>query len=120
VRGKRAAWLSGPEKSRHLRQLATAPGMGFEAMIASRLGLDESGMGGGVPVFKFGADSTVPGEGRFVGTGGGAAASLLLKPISRADRRGGGGAIGLFVRLLTLDTSFEACRCGNAGTGRGA
>ena len=88
-------------------------------MMASRFGLDENGIGGDIPVFRFGAVPEVTGEGRFVGTGGGAD-SLLLKPISRADRRGGGGTIALLTRLVTLDVSFEACRCGNAGTGRGA
>jgi hypothetical protein len=109
VRSKWAAWLSGPEKSRHLRQLAAAPGLGFEAIIASRLGRDESGIGGGAPVFRFGVDSEVTADGRFVGTGG--TRSLLLKPISSADRRGG-GAITLFAR------SFEACLWGNDGGSR--
>jgi hypothetical protein len=77
--------------------------------MASRLGRDESGMGGGAPVFRFGADSEVTADGRFVGTGG--TGSLLLKPISSADRRGG-GAITLFAR------SLEACLWGNDGGSR--
>jgi hypothetical protein len=66
-------------------------------------------MGGGAPVFRFGVDSEVTADGRFVGTGG--TDSLLLKPISSADRRGG-GAITLFAR------SFEACLWGNDGGSR--
>ena len=95
-----------------MRQLATAPGFGLEAMMASRLGLDERGTGGGIPAV--GAESDVAVVGRFEGTKGGAVA-LLSKPISNADRRGGGGAIA----LLFCDISFEACLCGRAGTGRG-
>jgi hypothetical protein len=84
-------------------------------MIASSLGLDERGIGGGVPAFRFGADSEVTAEGRFVGTGGGAG-SLLLKPISNADLRGG-GTIALFARLFN-GVLFEACLWGSDGGSR--
>jgi hypothetical protein len=79
-------------------------------MMALRFGLDDIGTGGGVP--RFGAESEATAGGRVEGTGGGDDA-LLLKPISNADRRGGGGAITLFVR----EVSFENCLCGSAGTG---
>ena len=84
-------------------------------MIAFKLGLEESGMGGGAPAFIFGADSEVTAEGRFIGTGGGAG-SLLLKPISNADLRGG-GTIALFARLVN-GVSFEACLWGSDGGSR--
>jgi hypothetical protein len=50
-RGKRAAWASGAEKSRQIRQFtgATAFGFGFEAEIAAMSGREESGIGGGDP-----------------------------------------------------------------------
>lgn len=79
-------------------------------MMALRFGLDDMGTGGGAP--RAGAESDVTAGGRVEGTGGGVAA-LLLKPMSNADRRGGGGAISLFVR----EVSFEDCLCGSAGTG---
>jgi hypothetical protein len=52
-------------------------------MIASSLGLDDSGIGGGAP--GEGVDCDVTASGRVEGTGGGEGA-LLLKPISNADR----------------------------------
>jgi hypothetical protein len=87
-----------------------APGFGLEAMIAFRFGLDDIGTGGGTP--RAGTELDVTVGGRVEGTGGGVAA-LLLKPISNADRRVGGGAITLFVR----EVSFDDCLCGSAGTG---
>ena len=83
-------------------------------MIASRLGLDDNGIGGGT--FGEGVDLDVTADGREEGTGGGEGA-LLLKPISNADRWGGrcggGGATALFTRGASLD----ACLCGMTGAG---
>jgi hypothetical protein len=81
----------------------------LEAIIAFRLGLEDIGIGGGTP--GAGAESGVTAGGLFEGTGG--VAGLLLKPISRADRRGG-GAITLFALWVE---SFEASLRGNAGGG---
>jgi hypothetical protein len=86
-----------------------APGFGLEAIIAFRFGLDDIGTGGGTP--RAGAELVVTAGGRVEDTGGGVVV-LLLKPISSADRRVGGGAITLFVR----EVSFENCLCGSAGT----
>lgn len=61
--------------------------------MASSFGLDAIGIGGGAPVA--GKDCVVDGVGRVCGTGGGLGA-LLLKPISKADLRGGGGTRVLF------------------------
>jgi len=80
--------------------------------MASILGRDERGTGGGVPAV--GAESNVVVVGRLEGTEGGDGI-LLSKPISNADRRDGGGATA----LLFCDISFEGCLCGRAGTGRG-
>ena len=65
-----------------MRHCATAPGLGlgFEAMIASRSGLDEVGTGGGAPL--------TPVTGRLEGIGGGSTVALLLNPSDRADRTG--------------------------------
>lgn len=60
--------------------------------MAFRSGREASGIGGGA--LDAGAESEITGGGRVEGTGGGVGA-LLLKPISRAERRGG-GAIVLF------------------------
>jgi hypothetical protein len=76
-RGKRAAWVSGPEKSRHLRQHADVgpftPGLGLEACRAVRSGREDRGIGGGEPDV-----------GRPVGNGGGVSVSLFIAK-SRAD-----------------------------------
>lgn len=111
MRGNRAAWLSEPEKSRHLRQAGAAPGFGFDAIIAPRFGREDKGTGGGAP--RFGAESEVTGGGRFVGMGGGEGA-LLLKPISKAERRGG-GAMNLFATLLDTLEALVLVLLGNAG-----
>lgn len=97
-----------------MRQPATAPGLGFDAMIAFRLGLEDNGMGGGASGVVSGMVSGVAGEGRFEGTGGGAGA-LLLKPISNAERTGG-GATTLLVLLLCVVEPFGV---GLAGIGGG-
>lgn len=88
-----------------MRHCATAPGLGFEAIIASRFGLEEVGTGGGAPL--------TPGTGRLEGIGGGSTVALLLKPSDRADRTGrcGGGTMALFVSTAVAD------RLGSAGTG---
>lgn len=88
-----------------MRHCATAPGLGFEAMIASRFGLEDVGTGGGAPL--------TPGTGRLEGIGGGSTVALLLKPSDRADRTGrcGGGTRALFVSTDVVD------RLGSAGTG---
>lgn len=93
--------MSGPEKSRHFKHAGAAPGLGFDAIIASRLGRDARGTGGGV--LATGAESAATDTGRFDGIGGGEGA-LLLKPISSADLLGGGGAI---IRLTTFDDGVE-------------
>jgi hypothetical protein len=64
-------------------------------MMAFRLGLEDSGTGGGALVETSEAELN---EGRFCGMGGGSVA-LLLKPMSSADFRGG-GAITLFVLVV--------------------
>ena len=78
-------------------------------MMASRLGREASGIGGGAPGVEVG--SGLAADGRFEGTGGGEGA-LLLNPISSADRRGG-GAITLLVRLSDV---VEVCAVGLAGS----
>lgn len=74
--------------------------------MASRLGLEERGIGGGAPAAVSGAKLN---EGLFCGTGGGSVA-LLLKPISNGDLRVGGGATSLFtlgaVPLLVVATGL--------------
>lgn len=89
-----------------MRHCATAPGLGFDAMIASRFGLEDVGIGGGAPL--------MPGTGRLDGIGGGSTVALLLNPSDRADRTGrwGGGTIALFVSVAVAD------RLGSAGTNR--
>lgn len=87
--------MSGPEKSLHLRQEEVVAGLGLEAMIASKFGLEASGIGGGAP--RADTQSEMTTGGRAVGTGGGEG-GLLLKPMSNADFRGG-GAITLFVSV---------------------
>jgi hypothetical protein len=110
-RGKRAACWSGAEKSRQIKQDPAAPGFGFEAMIAFRLGLEERGTGGGVPAVVSGAELN---DGRFCGIGGGSVA-LLLKPSSSTDLRGG-GAITLFVfDVVTLFVFVLPGRGGRSG-----
>ena len=92
-RGKRAAWLSGPEKSRHKRQESedcdeTCPGvvcgLGLEACSAARSGRDDRGIGGGLPLVTKSLVFCVFDilEGVSV---------LLPKPIERADLLGGSG-----------------------------
>lgn len=69
--------------------------------MASRFGLDASGIGGGAP--GLGAESEVIAGGRVSGTGG-AVAALLLNPICKADRCGGGTmtllGFGVFVPFV--------------------
>lgn len=72
-------------------------------MIASRLGLEDLGTGGG-------AAASVRGAGRLVGTAGGSTVALLLKPNVRADLDGG-GTMGLLAWVVV------AGRLGSAGTG---
>lgn len=106
--------MSALEKSRHLRQEATAPDLGLEAMIASRFGLDAKGIGGGAPGSVF----LLSAPGRVVGIGGGVSVDLFI-PNSSAERTGrvvGGGA-----RILRLGCSsssgwlFVSLLAGSAG-----
>lgn len=87
-----------------MRHCATAPGLGFEAMIASRFGREDVGTGGGAPL--------TPCTDRLEGIGGGSTIALLLNPSDRADRTGrcGGGIMALFVSTAVAD------RLGSAGT----
>lgn len=80
-------------------------------MIASRLGREDRGTGGGAPGLAF--VGGVAAEGRFEGTGGGLG-GLLLKPKSRADR-GGGGTTRLFVRLGRVGEGLAVGLPGTAG-----
>lgn len=104
-RGKRAAWLSGPEKSRHRMQtpaLEVAPILGFEACSAARSGREDIGIGGG--------DALV---GRSVGRGGGASVDLFMAKL-RADLRGGSGCGASFFCVLCREG--RGGRSGNDGT----
>lgn len=84
--------------------------------MASRLGLEDKGTGGGAPAAVSGAALN---DGLFCGTGGGSVA-LLLKPISNGDLRGG-GAIALFVLGAVTLLVVVAGLVGNAGrSGDGA
>lgn len=76
----------------------------MDARIASRLGLEDLGTGGG-------AAASGRGAGRLEGTEGGSTVALLLKPIESADRCGG-GTMGLFGWVVVAD------RLGSGGTGR--
>ena len=67
------------------KKIPTDPGFGFEAMIASKFGLDESGIGGGA------LSTRSFGLGLADGTGGGFA--TLLKPNSNAGLGFGGGSL---------------------------
>ena len=95
-RGKRAAWLSGPEKSRQCRHklagevfcgFAAPLTFGLEACNAARSGFDAAGTGGGAALSAWGID-----PGLLVGTGG-AAFEALLSPKVSADFLGGGGSV---------------------------
>jgi hypothetical protein len=74
-----------------------APGFGLDAMIASRLGLEDLGTGGG-------AAASGRGAGWLEGTEGGSTVALLLNPIESADRCGGGtmGLVGWVVVAVRL------------------
>lgn len=76
--------------------------------MAFKSGLEDRGIGGGAPEVAW---EVGLGDGRFCGTGGGSVA-LLLKPISRADFRGG-GATSLFV--LGMVALLVFCRPGRGG-----
>jgi len=112
VRGNRAAWASGPEKSRHLRQDEAAPSLGFDAMMASRFGLEASGIGGGALDAK--EHSEVTAGGRVVGGDGGEGA-LVWTPMSNADGRGGGAIALFFPGVIALLIAGRLGREGLAG-----
>jgi hypothetical protein len=100
-RGNRAAWLSGPEKSRHLRQTpvcAGAAAFGFNFSNSARLGREDRGTGGGEEGLEGGGVGIVERSGRFEGSGGGFAAEDLLSPNSSAERLGVGGGSTTFWR----------------------
>jgi hypothetical protein len=94
-RGNRAAWLSGPEKSRHLRQMSVcargAVVFGFNCSNSARLGREDRGTGGGEDGLDGGGVGIEERSGRLEGSGGGIAVELLLSPNSSADRLGFGG-----------------------------
>lgn len=72
-------------------------------MIASRLGFEDIGIGGG-------ALASGASEGRVWGTGGGSTVALLLKPRDRADRCGrcGGGMMTLSVCVVDVGRLISA------------
>lgn len=89
-----------------MRQEPVAPGLGFEAMIASRFGRDAMGIGGGAP-----AAVVEVGDGLDVGTGGGVSVDLF-KAKERAEGLGGGGNARLGGSLSGV---FDSDRAGSAG-----
>lgn len=129
ARGYRAAWLSGPEKSRHIKHSVSDVGAGalgdtadpfkrgFVARILDRSGREPSGIGGGVPL-----DAVLLGLGGIVGL-------LLPNPNCLASlicAAAGGGGNALRIGRLTLVSSpvpfVSACtpdgrRGGSRGTG---
>lgn len=104
-RGNRAAWLSGPEKSRHFRHELVAEGFGLEACRAARFGREESGIGGGAPGASLGVSLEVS-LGLFGGKGGGVSVDLF-NPNDSADLLTGSGLGG--------SCFAEVCRVGRGG-----
>jgi hypothetical protein len=129
ARGYWAAWLSGPEKSRHVRHSVSDVGAGglgdtadpfkrgFVDMILDRSGREPSGIGGGVPL-----EADLLGLGGIVGLlspNPNCLASLICAAV------GGGGNV-LRIGRLALESSpvrfVSACtpggrRGGSRGTG---
>ena len=96
-RGKRAAWASTVEKSRHCKhrlESDMAPGLGLDACKAAKSGRDERGIGGGASP-----------PGRAAGNGGGASVDLFI-PKLNADLGG---------NFLAGAGSIEFCRGGKDG-----
>ena len=104
-RGNRAAWLSGPEKSRHFRHEPVAEGFGLEACRAARFGREESGIGGGAPGASLGVSLGVS-LGLFGSNGGGVSVDLF-NPNDSADLLTGSGLGG--------SCFAEVCRVGRGG-----
>jgi hypothetical protein len=89
-----------------MRQDPVAPGLGFEAMIASKFGRDAMGIGGGALAAVVDVD-----DGLEVGIGGGASIALF-KAKERAEGLGGGGNPRLGCSLSGV---FDSDRAGSAG-----
>jgi hypothetical protein len=104
-RGNCAAWLSGPEKSRHFKHELVAEGFGLEACRAARFGREESGIGGGAPGASLGVSLGVS-LGLFGGKGGGVSVDLF-NPNDSADLLMGSGLGG--------SCFAEVCRVGRGG-----
>lgn len=118
-RGNLAAWLSGPEKSRHLRQEpppaaccvgAAAAVVGLDAWRAARSGLDDVGIGGGVPPTGWSVWFSL-------------GFAAFPKPIVSADFLGGGAVMRLGGSTSASSSTGVGCSCltlflaGRAGTG---
>lgn len=79
-----------------MRHEPVAPGFGFDAIIASRFGRDDIGMGGGAA-----GSCAASAAGRLAGRGGGVSVALF-NPNSNAERRGGGATVlGLSTRTFS-------------------
>lgn len=123
-RGNLAAWLSGAEKSRQVRQDSGvgwevdcgcwAPGFGFVARSFERSGLEDKGRGGGCP-FTTGSVSAWAPLGAAV-----AAAGFwgLFIPNERADRAGIAGGLSGGSFLTDEVESFLIGGCGGLCGGR--
>lgn len=91
-----------------MKQVLTDPGFGFEAIIASKFGLDESGTGGGA------LSTRSLSAGLIDGTGGGFA--TLLNPNSNTGLKFGGGSLRGFSSLsFSAPLTLEAGRAGRLG-----
>jgi len=97
-----------------MRHTPTAPGFGFEAMMASKFGRDASGIGGGAP-----ASVAEVGDGRVVGTGGGVSVGLFMANESAEGLGGGGNArlVGSFSVVLDAGLVGSVGRDGSWGGG---
>lgn len=95
-RGNLVAWVSGPEKSRHIKQdvaegwdCGFIPGLGLLAIIFERSGRDATGTGGGAL-----SAITGPGLGSLPAVSFAVGSSTLFIPNDSADLDVGGGSRG--------------------------